>query len=651
VFGGIGKDRPLYNLPELLAANSDRPTAMLEGEQKADLMTRLDFLATTTSQGAGNAEYTDFSPLVGRIVHLYADNDTAGADHMLDIAQRAYDSGAASVWLVTLPNLPPKGDIVDYYETRRTAGATDEAIADEIRDAVGKAIEVQRQPAADVVGDEPEQDDKAVASADTLADLVVAMAADVILFHDEQGEAFATIEVDGHSENWRISSRQFTQWIASRVYRAHKIAVPSQAMSTAVATLSAMALFDGDCQAVHMRIARGDGAIWIDLCDEQWRAVEVTPAGWRVVERPPVRFVRRAGMKALPLPQSGFDSLDPLFDLLHVDNGETRLLVTSWLVNALFPSSSFPTLSATGEQGSGKSTFCRALQRLVDPHQVEGRSPPRNEEDIAVAAQHAHVLVYENLSSISQQLSDAFCRVATGAGFAARKLYTNDEERQLAFCRPLIINGIGDLATRSDLADRLVNVQLEPIPRQRRQTEGSLWRAYEAMQPRLFGALLSLVAKVTGIADQDLQLERMAEYSQIGAKVAIALGLGPEAFTHAYRSNRDGSSLGALDSSSVGPVLLRLVRSGEVRCPIGGLLRQLLQNADEYERRHPEWPRTPRGLGDELRRLSPNLARIGVNVQFLGRRNDGIWVAIQQVAGPDVHEVHDVHEGAQTDAE
>lgn len=484
--------------------------------------------------------------------------------------------------------------------------------------------------------DEPAEDDTcdteepAAPASDSLADLVVAMAKDADLFHDEHGEAFATIAVNGHRETWRASSRQFALWLGSRLYRELRVAVPQQAMTTAINTLTAAALFDGRCQTVFSRIARAEGSIWIDLGDETWRAIEIPAHGWRVVDNKDTCFVRRVGMKPLPVPVAGFDSLDRLFELLHVADPGVRILVTAWLVNAVVPSPSYPILSITGEQGSGKSTLSRALQRLVDPHKVEGRSPPRTEEDIAVAAQQAHVLVYENLSSISVTLSDALCRVSTGAGFAARKLYTNDEERQLAFCRPVIINGIGDLTTRSDLADRVVSIHLERIPRGRRQTEAALWRTFDTMQPQLFGALVNLVGRVVGMADLEMPLERMAEYSQIGAKVAVALGMSADAFISAYRENRDGSSLVALESSAIGPVLLRLVRKQPVRCPIGAMLFELQSSADKHELRHPDWPHTPRALGNELRRLAPNLARIGIALTFPPRRKDGLWVEIEE---------------------
>jgi len=644
-FGGLKgkKGRPLYRLPELLAAPADVPWCMFEGEQKADLAASLGLTATSCSQGAGKANLTDLAPLGGHVVHLFADNDTKGADHMLDVARRAYATGASAVWSVKLPNLHPKGDIVNFVETCRESGMNDEQIADAIRSAVQTAEFVGREPIEKSDGgDSGDEPDDAPPPA-TVADQLVVLAAEAELFHDEHDEPYASILVDTHRETWRIASEHFGRWLCSRYYRKFKMAVPPTAMATAIGQLSAMAQFDGRQDDVHLRVARTEGGLYLDLCNSEWQAVEITKDSWRVVDGPPVRFVRRQGMKALPTPTTGLNSLDPLFDLLHLQDRDLRLLITAWMVNALTSSSSYPIVAFSGEQGSGKTTFCRAIQRLIDPHEMEGRSPPRSEEDIAVAAQHAHLIVYENLSGVTPQLSDALCRVATGAGFAARKLYTNDEERQLKFCRPILVNGIDDLVTRSDMADRAVSVQLPTIERSRRRTESELWASFDALRPQLLGALLDLLVQVLRQPRPDVQLERMADYSLLGAKVAVALGHNPSAFCDAYRLNRDDASVTTLETNPIGPVLRRLVRRGPFAGQMAGLLHELRQAATAVELRHPEWPRSPRALGDCLRRLNPDLARVGIIVTYSGRRRDGYWLGIEETHQPHVHDVHNAH--------
>jgi hypothetical protein len=73
-----------------------------------------------------------------------------------------------------------------------------------------------------------------------------------------------------------------------------------------------------------------------------------------------------------------------------------------------------------------------------------------------IAANNAWVIAYDNLSGITPSLSDALCSLATGGGFATRQNYTDDEEAIFQAERPILINGIDELAIRPDLLDRCV---------------------------------------------------------------------------------------------------------------------------------------------------------------------------------------------------
>ena len=94
---------------------------------------------------------------------------------------------------------------------------------------------------------------------------------------------------------------------------------------------------------------------------------------------------------------------------------------------------------------------------------------PWYERDLAIAATNGAVISLDNLSTVPDWLSDTLCRVSTGLGFSTRTLYENDEETLYDACRPIVINGIGVLGTRSDLLDRTIELELPRIPDDRRQ--------------------------------------------------------------------------------------------------------------------------------------------------------------------------------------
>jgi hypothetical protein len=92
----------------------------------------------------------------------------------------------------------------------------------------------------------------------------------------------------------------FRRWLSRRYFDAHNGAPGKEAFQAALSALEAKAYYDGLKRDVFVRVGASDGKVYLDLCDDTWRAVEISTEGWRVISHPPVRFRRSAGMKPLP---------------------------------------------------------------------------------------------------------------------------------------------------------------------------------------------------------------------------------------------------------------------------------------------------------------------------------------------------------------
>jgi len=106
---------PLYRLPSLLA-HPAAPVLIVEGERTAEAAQELfghRFQATTTIEGAGKAARSDLSPLAGRSVTVWPDNDPPGHRHAGELVQLCHAAGAASVRVVDVSGYPPKWDLAD----------------------------------------------------------------------------------------------------------------------------------------------------------------------------------------------------------------------------------------------------------------------------------------------------------------------------------------------------------------------------------------------------------------------------------------------------------------------------------------------------------------------------------------------------------
>jgi hypothetical protein len=175
------------------------------------------------------------------------------------------------------------------------------------------------------------------------ATILVEIADERDLWHTPAKEAYATIPVDDHEETWPIRSVMFKRFLSKCFYDETDSALNSEAMNAALNTLEAKALYDGDEKGISVRVAEHEGAIYLDLCNSEWQAVEITRDGWQVVDESPVRFRRSRGLLPQPVPARG-GSIESLRDLLNVEDS-TWILIVAWLVAALRPRGPYPLLA------------------------------------------------------------------------------------------------------------------------------------------------------------------------------------------------------------------------------------------------------------------------------------------------------------------
>jgi 5S rRNA maturation endonuclease (ribonuclease M5) len=110
-----------YRLPELLAAAPTTPVYICEGEKDADNLVKLGFLASCNSGGADPGNGSKWTAELNacfkdRHVYILPHNDAPGRQHAQHVARSLY-SVAASVRIIDLPGLPPKGDVTDWLKT------------------------------------------------------------------------------------------------------------------------------------------------------------------------------------------------------------------------------------------------------------------------------------------------------------------------------------------------------------------------------------------------------------------------------------------------------------------------------------------------------------------------------------------------------
>ena len=225
------------------------------------------------------------------------------------------------------------------------------------------------------------------------------------LWHTPSREAYASVKVEGHHENLKITGPEFEYLICHWIYEVTGEMPGNALLKRVTRVLCGRALYGSPEFAIHHRIAEVGGNIYVDLLDKSWDVIEVTPNGWWLAKNPPVKFIRSGVGRPLPMPVRG-GNLDDLFELVNLNRREHRVLFLACLVATLQTHAAYPILMLTGSQGSAKSSACRILAGMVDPAEPQLVSGYSNERNLLVDAKHCHVIAVDNVSQINDELSD-----------------------------------------------------------------------------------------------------------------------------------------------------------------------------------------------------------------------------------------------------
>jgi hypothetical protein len=301
----------------------------------------------------------------------------------------------------------------------------------------------------------------------------------------------------------------------------------------------------------------------------------------------------------LPTPERG-GSISVLRPFLANLSDDDFTLVVAVLLSALQPRGPFPVLVVYGPHGAAKTTLLRLLRALTDPHRVMTTRLPSSGRDLYIAARNTHLQSFENVSRISQKMSDDLCRLATGGGMRTRALWTDADEATFTGARPIMMEGITNFITETDLLSRSIVLMLGLL--MDRRTEAELYAAFNKNKGGMFGALCDMLA--TGLRrlwETDVSdLPRMADFS------VWASACGVNGFAAAYARNREAATDVILEHDALAQgVEAFMSKRTEWQGPTWELLKELGPAARCA---------APRELSDRLRRLAPLLLTHGISI-------------------------------------
>ena len=252
---------------------------------------------------------------------------------------------------------------------------------------------------------------------------------------------------------------------------------------------------------------------------------------------------------------------------------------------------------------------------------------------------HNWCAYFDNVTSISYEISDLLCRAVTGDGFSKRELYSDDDDVIYSYKRCIGINGINNPATRPDLLDRSILFRLERIPKSQRKTEKQVWSNFQNIKPKLLGSIFSILSKAMQIKES-IKLEdlpRMADFAEWGEAISQAMGYQPNSFIGAYHENIGIQNLEAIEGHVIGSIILELMRRQDLwEGTATDLFNRIKELADELrlDTKAGHFPKAPNSLRRKLNEIKSNLAdeNIFIDPSRKGKAGTKLIKIIKRVA-------------------
>lgn len=435
-----------------------------------------------------------------------------------------------------------------------------------------------------------------------------------------------------------LNSKYIKAWLGWLLWEKEGKTPGSEGINSALNVLRGKALLEGKQHQLYNRIAPASDGFYIDMADEQWRAIKVTAQGWEIIDNPPILFRRYGNQKPLIIPllltevEAAVTALKFLeYTNTDPDDPQTRTALLITVISYFVPLIAHPAIVAHGTQGTAKSYLFRIIRRLIDPAVLELLTLTRDPKELVQQLSHNWCCFFDNVSYLPSDTSDALCNAITGGGNSKRELYTDDDDVIYTFKRCVALNGINIAAQRGDLLDRSLLVGLVRIEQQQRKTEEELNSKFNVEAPALLGAFLTILSKAIRIypSVNPKRYFRLADWTKWACAISEALGKTQEEFMNAYDKKVRLQNEEAINASPLATVLLDYCKTiikqpqlnltapkMEVTATI--LLKKLTCHAEslQVETRSAKWPSAANALSRALNRVSDALAAVGCKVDM-----------------------------------
>jgi hypothetical protein len=453
------------------------------------------------------------------------------------------------------------------------------------------------------------------------------------LFTDEYSIPHAAIQVDDHIEVLKLGATRFKNWVRRTTYKENGSIIDNSTINDIIGILSAEAEFNPKCPTINLalRVANMDDSWYYDLTNKEWEFIKITPEGWYKVKNAILFHRYRTTPQVRPIREYPPDILDKFINLFNIQGDKNRLLLKCYIISLFIPGIPKVILNLHGEEGAAKTTLQELIKMLVDPSPMKTSSFLRDTNEFVQQLAHNYVMAYDNISIMRDWVSDLLCRVVTGSGFSKRELFTTDDDFIYTIMRCIMLNGITIAATKADLLDRSLIIQLKEIVKSKRRKVKDIWKEFDEIKAPLLGYILDVLVKVMIWKKENgspgIQLSRMADWTEYAEIISRCMGYEDNELVKAYNENEGLQLDEVLNSNPVATVLIKYMsnlaetepRLLELKLTATKWLNELKTQAETMgvDTRYKYWPKIASQLTLRLKELKKSLSEAGIEIEWL----------------------------------
>lgn len=426
--------------------------------------------------------------------------------------------------------------------------------------------------------------------------MTVAKAGGCIVQDISDGNVY--IQIDG-KHNHLLSSKTAQRWIIQAIEPKDKAQVSN-------VTMRLDANIEKEVR-LRYRVARNnDNAICYNIDDDEGTIVTVTRQGWSCAPSPDVcLFKPCSGSKKQVLPIKN-GNINDIFEFVNIKE-EMKPLFLCLLVFYFVPEMQYPILSLFGGKGSGKSTVASMLRSIIDPNEaVFDTLDNKKMDDARVALSSSHLSVIDNISHISQDMSDLFCVLSTGGAHRKRTLYSDGDVHLSQAIKPIILTSITQEIRREDLLSRVVLMEIEPL--KEKKTPSELQDSFNAKLPSILGGIFDVLTKIRVEEVDKRNLVRMSDFHLYSRAIAKVLNFEIDALLEANFHNQEEEALGNSDTGEA--VRSYMEDKQEVEMTASDWVNVLSEIDSSFRKKQPTW------FSKDMVKLKDSFREIGFEVTF-----------------------------------